>query len=384
MKILGYEIKPVTNYIDRKQPERQGSFTIYETQTEIIPAKIENFVESIIIGKSAYVQQRQFLYDMFQNAIDFDSTLAALIDRRIESTAGKRLQYKVNDKEIDVSQTLIDTPEFREFIKDYIRMTVFWGMGLFEFSTRKWNEQELFSYQSVPIKHIDPYAEMVRVTQFSASAEDVNYKELDNVIFSGSKDSFGLLQQLTLLALRKRAAINDWSKYTALAGTNFRIVKYRGAQLDKKQREAVLNKFANNTSGAVDLPADIDVNSENQTSISQNALFENYVKYFDEQMTKLVLGSTMTMDAGSSRSQAEVHERSTESLFDADAVMVLNMLNYDFYEIGVNMFNLPQGGRWSFVENATTKNMQQVELDLKLAQLGYLFTSEEIKAKYNL
>jgi phage gp29-like protein len=161
-------------------------------------------------------------------------------------------------------------------------------------------------------------------------------------------------------------------------------VKYRGAQLDKKQREAVLNKFANNTSGAVDLPADIDVNSENQTSVSQNALFENYVKYFDEQMTKLVLGSTMTMDAGSSRSQAEVHERSTESLFDADAVMVLNMLNYDFYEIGVNMFNLPQGGRWSFVENATTKNMQQVELDLKLAQLGVVFTNDELRKKYNL
>jgi hypothetical protein len=384
MRIFNYEIKPVTNYIDRKQPERQGSFTIYETQTEIIPAKIENFVESILIAKSAYVQQRQFLYDMFQNAIDFDSTLAALMDRRVESTAGKRLQYKVNDTEVDVSQTLIDTPEFREFIKDYIRMTVFWGMGLFEFSTRKWNELELFSYQSVPIKHIDPYAEMVRVTQFSASADDVNYKDLDNVIFSGSKDSFGLLQQLTLLALRKRAAINDWSKYTALAGVNFRTVKYRGAQLDKKQREAVLNKFANNTSGAVDLPADIDVTSENQTSSSQNALFENYVKYFDEQMTKLVLGSTMTIDAGSSRSQAEVHERSTESLFDADAVMILNMLNYDFYEIGVNMFNLPKGGRWSFVENATTKNMQQVELDLKLAQLGYVFTSEEIKAKYNL
>jgi len=384
MKILDYEIKRIKNYVKREQPERQGSFTIYETQTEIIPAKIENFVESVIIAKSAYVQQRQFLYDMFQNAIDFDATLAALIDRRIESTAGKRLQYKVNDTEVDVSQTLIDTPEFREFIKDYIRMTVFWGMGLFEFNPRKWNDLDLFSYQSVPIKHIDPYAEMVRVTQFSASADDVNYKELNNVIFSGSKDSFGLLQQLTLLALRKRAAINDWSKYTALAGTNFRVVKYRGAQLDKKQREAVLNKFANNTSGAVDLPSDIDVNSENQTSVSQNALFENYVKYFDEQMTKLALGSTMTMDAGSSRSQAEVHERSTESLFDADAVMVLNMLNYDFYEIGVNMFNLPQGGRWSFVGNATTKNMQQVELDLKLAQLGYLFTSEEIKAKYNL
>jgi hypothetical protein len=113
-------------------------------------------------------------------------------------------------------------------------------------------------------------------------------------------------------------------------------------------------------------------------------LFENYVKYFDEQMAKLVLGSTMTMDDGSSRSQAEVHERSTEALFDSDAMMVLNMLNYDFYEVGVKMYNLPQGGRWSYVENAGTKQAQQVELDLKLKELGVMFTDEELRAKYGI
>jgi hypothetical protein len=102
MKILGYEIKPVTNYIDRKQPERQGSFTIYETQTEIIPAKIENFVESVIIAKSAYVQQRQFLYDMFQNAIDFDSTLANVQSFSVMSA----IRELLTDEENEVLDTL--------------------------------------------------------------------------------------------------------------------------------------------------------------------------------------------------------------------------------------------------------------------------------------
>lgn len=382
MKILGYEIKPITNYIERKQPEKTGSFTIFETQTEIIPATITAFVDSVTLAKGVYNQQRQYLYDMYQNAIDFDATLSALIERRVESTSGRRLQYKVNEDEALTAQQLIDTPAFKAFVRDYLYMTIFWGMGLFELMTTKWNEQELFTFNRIPIKHIDPFAKKVRVTQFSSSNEDVSYEEVPNVIFSGDKNNFGLLQQLTLLALRKRAAINDWSKYTSLAGTNFRVVKYRGAQLDGKQRTALLNNFANNTSGAVDLPSDIDVTSENQTSSSQNALFENYVKYFDEQMAKLVLGSTMTMDDGSSRSQAEVHERSTEALFESDASLLLNMLNYDFYEIGVSMFGLPTGGRWSYVENAGTKQMQQVELDLKLKELGVMFTNEELREKY--
>jgi len=159
-------------------------------------------------------------------------------------------------------------------------------------------------------------------------------------------------------------------------------LKYRGAQLGKKEREGVLDKVANFAGGAVDLPQDIDLTTENQTSSSQNALFENYVAYLDEQMTKIVLGSTMTTSDGSSRSQAEVHERTTETLLDADSAMLLNVLNYDFYEIGVKMYGLPEGGRWSYIENAGTKQLEQIEMDLKLKELGLLFTNEEIRAKY--
>jgi hypothetical protein len=48
------------------------------------------------------------------------------------------------------------------------------------------------------------------------------------------------------------------------------------------------------------------------------------------------------------------------------------------------MYNLPQGGRWSYVENAGTKQAQQVELDLKLKELGVMFTNEELRKKYGI
>lgn len=382
MKILGYTISKPTNYIQRTQPEKFGSFTIVEQPTQIISAEIANFKIAIQAAKGKYSQQRGMIYDMYQNAIDFDSILIGLIEQRLIATTGKKLQYLVNEEPSPQGKALTDTPLFNEFIRDVVLSQVFWGMGLFEFSKKKWNNQELFDYFQIPIKHIDPYQKVVRETQYSSSQNDKTYEGIDNVLFVGEKDNFGLLQQLTMLALYKRAAINDWAKYTKLAGTNFRILKYRGAQLGKKEREGVLDKVANFAGGAVDLPQDIDLTTENQTSSSQNALFENYVAYLDEQMTKIVLGSTMTTDNGSSRSQAEVHERTTETLLDADGAMLLNVLNYDFYEIGVKMYGLPEGGRWSYIENAGTKQLEQIEMDLKLKELGLLFTDEEIRAKY--
>ena len=382
MKILGYTISKPTNYIQRPQPEKVGSFTIVEQPTQIISAEIANFKIAIQAAKGQYSQQRGMIYDMYQNAIDFDSILIGLIEQRLIATTGKKLQYLVNEEPSPRGKALTDTPLFNEFIRDVVLSQVFWGMGLFEFGKKKWNNQELFDYFQIPIKHIDPYQKVVRETQYSSSQNDKTYEGIDNVLFVGEKDNFGLLQQLTMLALYKRAAINDWAKYTKLAGTNFRILKYRGAQLGKKEREGVLDKVSNFAGGAVDLPQDIDLTTENQTSSSQNALFENYVAYLDEQMTKIVLGSTMTTDNGSSRSQAEVHERTTETLLDADSAMLLNVLNYDFYEIGVKMYGLPEGGRWSYIENAGTKQLEQIEMDLKLKELGLLFTNEEIRAKY--
>jgi hypothetical protein len=57
-----------------------------------------------------------------------------------------------------------------------------------------------------------------------------------------------------------------------------------------------------------------------------------------------------------------------ELLFDSDAKYVLDVLNYDFWEM-LPAFNVPQNGRWVFAENATTKRAQEIDLDLKLKDL---------------
>jgi hypothetical protein len=91
----------------------------------------------------------------------------------------------------------------------------------------------------------------------------------------------------------------------------------------------------------------------------------------------------MTTEQGSSRSQAEVHERTQAEVFASDDKYILDFLNYEFYDFH-SMFGLPQEGRWSFKEDSSVKEMKEIEKDMKLKLLGYTFTPEQIAEKYGL
>ena len=59
------------------------------------------------------------------------------------------------------------------------------------------------------------------------------------------------------------------------------------------------------------------------------------------------------------------------------------MLNYDFIE-GHKILGVTMSGRWQFADNNSVKVEKNIEIDLKLKQLGYNFTPEQIAEKYEL
>jgi hypothetical protein len=382
MKILGYEIKRATNYAVPPAQQQVGAFVIRQETTQIIPATIEQFTASLNAARSSYTQERGYLYDMYQNALDFDAQLVALWQKRIISTSGLRLEYVVGDTAVDASN-VVDSPRFAEFIGDYLMSLRFWGMGLFEFRDELWKGRPLFDYYAIPVKHIDPYTKTVRVRQYTASHGDKSWKNMRNVVFVGKPDEFGLGLQATLLALYKRETMNRYANYIRLAGNNFERVKYRGAIPDPMRRADIIDRLQRRQTNTVDLPPDIDVEFDNLTSSQQNELFENALKYYNDQLSLLVLGQTMTTQDGSSRSQAEVHERVQDTIFDADAKAVLDMLNFEMYEL-MPMWGLPLGGRWRFVERASSRIRQMAELDKMLKDIGVIWTDAELRQRYNL
>lgn len=383
MKILGYNVTKVKNYITKPVDVKKGSFTISTEPAMILPADIQTLKTALLMAKGKYNEYRISLYDMYENSIQFDSILSSLIYQRVFATSGKKLQYTINDQPVESIKTITDSPKFGEFIFDLLNARIFWGMGLFEFYKTKWGNQELFDYSMIPIKHIDPFAKIVRQYQYGSGQDDKSYTDMDNVIFVGGDDDFGLLQTAIVDAIRKRDLMNNWSNYARLAGNNFERIVYKSGELDPVRRASMLNSLQTRDSRTMDFPDDIDYKVENMSSSQQNQLFKEFSGYLDDSLTRLILGQTMTTTDGASLSQAQVHERTQETIFDADGQLLLNILNYDFVEV-LPIFGVSNAGKWSFVENAGTKQNDQIEFDLKLKELGYLFTPQQIAQRYGI
>ncbi len=375
MKLFGIKIggntpAPPRNYVEVEADEKIGAFTVQYTPTTITPAKADDYRNAIQAARADYSQHRSMLYDKFQNAIDFDAHLRGLIEKRIIATTGKKLEFRVGEKPSEKAEALMRSPKWDEFLHAIIYYRVFWGLGLLEVGKRKWHDQELFDFGIVPPKHIDPYQKFVRHYAFGKSDKDKPYDKVKTAIQLGEKDNLGLLLQLALVALYKRALMNNWAKYAEKAGNNFETVKYQGAQPDPQERGRILKKLANRSGDDVtDLPQGVAHEVTNMSSTSQNQLFENQYQALNDEMTKLVLGQTMTTEDGASRSQAEVHERTQNSIFDADAKNLLDVLNYDFVDIAVDLFGLEPGGEFVYVENTYGQTLDAIEQDMKLKEL---------------
>lgn len=372
MKILGLTVSRVQNMNIPTPVQEAREYKYVTTSKTIESSDVGTYKTALDSARSAYVENRKVIYNYYQNAIDLDAHLMGLIEKRILATVGRKLTY-VNQagEEIDSVKQLVDAPVFEKFIRDLLMAKVFWGLGLLVF------DQVKFAYRAIPAANIDPYQKMVRYMAFGTSNNDNSFAEDPMTTMIGEADLGGLLLQASLIALRKREAMNDWSSYSQLAGNNFMVVKYRTEKPDQnaalKAREAV----ANAGRGVYSAQPGVDIEASNLSSSSQNQLFTDYVNYLDDQLTKLILGQTMTTEDGSSRSQAEVHERVQDTLFDSDAKFVTDYLNYDWFEIGVKYG--VTGGRWQFAESATAKMTQQLEIYKQLKELGYVFMQEELQ-----
>lgn len=118
----------------------------------------------------------------------------------------------------------------------------------------------------------------------------------------------------------KSYALRDWARFCELFGQPIRVGKYhQGASPDDV---AVLKQaaFSLGSDAAAVIPQEMALELVESGSKSASAdLYYKLIDYLDRQVSKAVLGQTMTTDDGSSLSQAQVHNEVRMDLLRADA-----------------------------------------------------------------
>lgn len=379
MKILGYQINPIRNKIESPQTEKVGKFTYERQASPRRTVDIGEFIKALQQAESTRNPLRYRLYDLYQESIDYVPHLRALMELRYLNLMNKNLIYTINDEPVDDMAEWLQSPEFKKFIKDILD-TKFWGFSLFDFTD---SGKEWFSYDLVSRKHVDPIREVVYRNQTGSGAMPYNTPERKKyTIAVGDKTDLGLLKNATPIAIHLRNMTGDMMNYVELAGNNFTV--YKDSSNDPRIANQILEAEKNkSTSGFMKLPVQVEREIENQSSSQQNQLFTGVHDLLNKELSKLMLGSTMGIEDGSSLSQAEVHERTMGKVFQSDDQFVLDVLNFEFTDKLV-LWGRSNNGVFEFENDNDDSETKEIAKDIQLQQLGLNLTPEYLAEKYGI
>ena len=206
-------------------------------------------------------------------------------------------------------------------------------------------------------------------------------------LISGTQIAGGLALPALFYFMLKSYDVTSWAAFIDRYGFPIRLGKYsRKATKDDitTLRRAVASIGAD--FGAV-IPegATIEI-IESKTSGENSDAYQKMATWIDKQISKLVLGQTMTTDDGSSRAQGEVHEEVRQDIAAADALAVADTLNSMLVVTYVD-FNFGEQERYPeiILYKPDEQNIEQVVNAIeKLATHGLTVKADEVRSLLGL
>jgi hypothetical protein len=373
MKILGVNVLSKLNTASNAVLTETKNSSSKKIDSKIVYNSLNRFNKDLADWKVAVEEfedeshsNREDLNEIHENIV-IDAHLTALIEQRKNKTLSKDFKVVNEAGEEDEEATrLIEKPWLRDVISLALD-SIFYGHSLIQFGDRIGVNFE--SITVVNRGYVDPYKKVVR--PYPSALDGTSYIEPPYsgwVLEAGKFNDFGLLTKCAPLVINKKASMGCWAEYAELFGSPMRIGKTNVR--DKALLENMYTMLANMGSAAFGV-----FNTDDTIELIENSktdafnVFDKMIERSNSELSKLILGSTMTTDNGSSRSQADVHERTSEAFFMSDAAFIDFWVNDKLFPFLINNHGFALDGlKFKFDDKETSTLSERFDRDIKLLQ----------------
>ena len=188
--------------------------------------------------------------------------------------------------------------------------------------------------------------------------------------------------------LFKNYAIKDWASFLDVYGMPIRLGKYHpSATADERRKllQAVM-RIASDAAAIVPESMAIELLETKTAGSGASTSFEQLGRFLDEQMSKMILGQTMTVENGGSLAQAQVHNQIRIDLLQADARQLAVTINRDLIAWFVRL-NFGDNAPIPRVVFPVAEPQDVAALSVALSQvvpLGLKVKADEVREKLGL
>jgi len=260
------------------------------------------------------------LFDIFANMIT-DAHIQGSINKLVEGVAKKDFFISNENGEHDTKGTnILKSQWFVDFIK-YVVNVRLWGFGLIQIESLNLTDFSI-CLKEVNRKHVRPDLNGVVKREYDLQP----FKKWDKQPYKSSciyifDNVLGQLNACVRWYVYKCEIARVWAKYNKTYGIPPIIAKTNLNDTVRKQNAVDgLENWITNNYIVMDLSDEVmPFDSSGKSGGSGQQFFENLMRLCDEQMSKGLLSSTMTMDAMGGNYKGEVHANTTNDIIDSIA-----------------------------------------------------------------
>lgn len=274
---------------------------------------------------------RQRLYDIYRDA-EIDLHLSGCVEQRRGFVMAR--SFKIVDMKGDENEEAVhffDQSWFKQLMR-YALDSIYWGHSLIELGDLCTDGDGCICYSDVkliPRKHVIPEYGRVITDLGQDWTTGIDYRQppfSDWLIEAGRPDDLGLYLKAASQTIPKKNMLAFWDTFGEIFGMPMRIA--RTTSRDQKEIDR-LDKMLREAGTALSMVAGMETEIEFVESGKGDA-FNVYDKRIDRansELSKLIIGQTMTIEDGSSLSQSETHLEVFQNLVESDCDMLRDIVN---------------------------------------------------------
>jgi phage gp29-like protein len=327
-------------YVPR--PGQTAPNTIILRQTQRFNIDITDFMRAVHNYELIDYPRRYRLFDLYQDIL-IDTHLQSVIGKRHDAIQDSEIVFMRDGKIDDAIGEQISAPWFSSMIDDILDAK-FHGFSLMQF----YKENGWIKYYLVPRKNVDPVNHSIIRQQ--TDLQGIPWDNFSNLVFVGKERDLGDLACCVPWVIYKRNDMADWAQFCEIFGMPIR--EYTYDETDENSRErALADADAQGSLSTFIHGKDTTMNLvDTQTKSTASDLYQRLSDTCNAEISKMILGNTLTTDSGSGGTQAlgKVHSKEESKKTKSDRKFILEYLNYHltdtFQALGLNT----KGGKFIF------------------------------------
>lgn len=370
MKEKNSQVKNVLEKIknvDKQLPRSADVFKDLKTQTSnVIRASLRDWQNAYEFAKDVDNPIRTELLEIFET-VEIDPHVTSITETIFHGISS--IDFIVKDANGDPSEDLIDLFKTTWF-EDWLAITIesiFWGFSGIQYGPIE--DDKFTKIKSIPRYNIRPEQNGIAKDQNDDKADiffqKEPYKTWTSLVYPrmfGDQYQLGKYNKIAKWFILKREVTQFWAIFNEIFGHPFRVTKTDIKDAVRRNNAQTAMEAMTTASWAV-----LDTEDEVEFITSGNgtgwATFNKFIEVADKQMSKALVGSTMVVDEGSSRSQGEVHLKNTNAFIIGYSKMVQNFINDELIpkmsKLGIKI-SIDNKFQYEHIEKLTKKEWAEI------------------------